>query len=106
MTYDPHAVFTVKTVPTTHTLCGDLVYEPRYNGQALDGVVLTYASDTRKFTVNSEDDSLIAQIVPYSVIATLINYPVGTYSSAPSVENGANILFNNPCTSATLEVTT
>jgi hypothetical protein len=37
MTYDSHAVFLVKTVPTTHTLCGTLVYEPRYNGQPLTG---------------------------------------------------------------------
>jgi hypothetical protein len=33
------------------------------------------------------------------VIATLVNYPVGTYANAPSAENGANILFDNPCNS-------
>jgi len=37
--------------------------------------------------------------VPYSVIATLVNYPVGTYANAPSSENGANILFDDPCNS-------
>ena len=76
VTYDEHAVFLVKTVPITHSLCGVLVYEPRYNGQALNIEVLTYASDTRKFTVSTDNDNLSGTIVPYSVIATLNNYPV------------------------------
>ena len=54
-TYDPHTVFLVKTKPITHSLCGVLVYEPRYNRQELDDSVLTYAEDTRKFTVNSDE---------------------------------------------------
>jgi hypothetical protein len=76
VTYNPHAVFLVKTVPIIHSLCGVLVYEPRYNGQALTNEVLTYATGTRKFTVSTDDTSLIGEIVPYSVIATLANYPV------------------------------
>ena len=36
-TYDSHSIFLVKTEPIPHTLCGNLVYEPRYNGQALNG---------------------------------------------------------------------
>ena len=99
VTYNPHAVFIVKTYPVTHNLCGDLVYEPRYNGQALNGQILTYVEATRKFTVSTDDTSLSGQIVPYSVIATLVNYPVGTYANAPSAENGANILFDDPCNS-------
>ena len=97
VTYNPHAVFLVKTKPVDHNLCGSLVYEPRYNGQALTGQVLTYVSATRKFTVSTDDDTLSGNIVPYSVIATLVNYPADQYASAPSVENGANILFNDPC---------
>ena len=31
-TYGAHAIFLVKTEPITHNLCGNLVYEPRYNG--------------------------------------------------------------------------
>jgi hypothetical protein len=96
-TYGSHAIFLVKTWPIPHTLCGNLVYEPRYNGEALSGQVLSYVAATRKFTVETSDTNLIGQIVPYSVIATLVNYPVNQYSEAPSAENGANILFNNPC---------
>ena len=31
------------------------------------------------------------------MIATLVDYPTIDYPSAPTAENGANILFNNPC---------
>jgi hypothetical protein len=58
---------------------------------------LSYVTATRKFTVSTSDQSLIGEIVPYSVIATLSNYPVDQYSNAPVAENGANILFDNPC---------
>ena len=58
VTYDPHPVFLVKTNPVSHNLCGALVYEPRYNGQALTGQVLTYVEATRKFTVSTENDAL------------------------------------------------
>ena len=95
MTYDSHEAFRVKT-RTRYNLCGPLVYEPRYNGKPLTGQVLTYASDTRKFSVNSNDADLIGTSVPYSVIATFKNYPVGDYASAPTAENGADILFSNP----------
>ena len=99
MTYNPHAVFIVRTYPQVHNLCGSLVYEPRYNGQPLNGQVLTYAEATRKFTVSTDNTDLSGQIVPYSVIATLVNYPVDTFATAPSAENGANILFDDPCNS-------
>jgi hypothetical protein len=99
VTYNPHAVFIVKTYPQDHSLCGSLVYEPRYNGQPLTGQVLSYTEATRKFTVSTDDSALSGQIVPYSVIATLVNYPVGSFATAPSSENGANILFDDPCNS-------
>jgi hypothetical protein len=88
----------VKTEPINHNLCGNIVYEPRYNGEALNGEVLAYDSDTREFTVESGNEDLVGEIVPYSVIATLADYPRGDdFPDAPSAENGANILFNNPC---------
>ena len=58
---------------------------------------MSYTTSTREFTVETNDSDLVGKIVPYSVIATLVNYPVNQYSEAPSAENGANILFNNPC---------
>ena len=59
--------------------------------------MLSYVAATRKFTVETSDTNLIGKIVPYSVKATFVNYPVSQYIDTPVVENGANILFNNPC---------
>jgi hypothetical protein len=98
-----HARFTIKTTPVSHLLCGNLVYEPRYNNLALTGnPPVTYATSTRKFTVESTDEDLENTVVPYSVIATLVNYPLASYSSAPKEEGGANVLYGNPCDSPVL----
>ena len=79
------------------------MYEPRYNEQSLDGqTTLSYDTATRIFTVNSSDPSLSGTVVPYSVIATFADYPLNDYSKAPVVENGANILFDEPCESPTV----
>jgi hypothetical protein len=64
------------------------------------GEGLTYAEATRKFTVSTDDTSLQGTIVPYSVVATLVNYPIGTFTTAPQIVGGANILFGNPCIDA------
>jgi len=74
-TYAPHSAFQVVTVPITHTLCGNLVYQPLYNGQPLDGNVLSYNEPSREFTVSTDDSGMSGQIVPYSIIGTLVNYP-------------------------------
>ena len=53
-------MFLVKTVPISHSLCGVLVYYPEYNRLPLTGgEPLTYVTETRKFTVSSDDPDLI-----------------------------------------------
>ena len=92
----------MNTTPINHSLCGVLIYEPRYGDEELsDSVPLTYDSDSRKFTIESNESTLIDTVVPYSVIVTLEEYPINTYPNAPEEENGANILFGNPCDSPT-----
>ena len=59
--------------------------------------MLSYVAATRKFTVETSDTNLIGKIVPYSVKATFVNYPVSQYIDTSVAESGANILFNNPC---------
>lgn len=73
--FEAHSPFTIVTVPNTHSLCGDISYEGMFNGAAFDGGPLAYNADTRVFTAESQDQTLIGNIYSYSVVATLASYP-------------------------------
>ena len=74
-----HPTFKIKTLPIPHTLCGDIAYSARFDGTAVNGNTLDYDSATRKFTADSDDQSLIGLTKPYAVIATLANWPPINY---------------------------
>jgi len=83
--YDAHPEFTITTIPIPHTLCGNIAYSATFDDTAVDGDPLDYDPVTRKFTADSDDQSLIGLTKPYAVIATLSDYPPSIYTSATSV---------------------
>ena len=95
--YDAHPAFTITTIPIPHTLCGNIAYSATFDGNAVDGDPLDYDPDTRKFTAESEDINLIGVTKPYTVIATLANWPPINYFTAPSVTGSSTIKFVDPC---------
>lgn len=66
------------TQPIEHTLCGALSIVAKFNGEPVpeaNGDPLTYVSSTKRFTVFTNNDDYILQILPYSLTATFVNYP-------------------------------
>jgi len=80
-------------LPIPHTLCGNIAYSATFDGTAVNGDPLDYDSATRKFTADSDDQSLIGLTKPYAVIATLSDYP----PSKTSVAASSTINFVDPC---------
>ena len=92
-----HSAFTISTLPIPHTLCGNIAYSATFDGTAVNDDPLDYDPVTRKFTADSDDQSLIGLTKPYAVNATLSDYPPSTYKSATSVAASSTINFVDPC---------
>jgi len=92
-----HSAFTISTFPTPHTLCGDIAYSATFDGTPVDGDPLAYDSATRKFTANSDDQSLIGSTKTYTVSAKFATWPSSIYSTASSVTKSGTIEFIDPC---------
>ena len=93
-----HAPFTVNTVPITHDYCGSLTFVPKFNDQGLvSGGPLTYSEAERQFTADSDDITLIGQIIPFSVEAEFADYPLASNPSVSTAAATADVEFDNPC---------
>jgi len=99
-TWTPYSTgaWSVATTPVTHTLCGGLTITPQYEGfDLIGGEPITHTSGTDALTVESTDGDLIGETKAYSLVATLTNYPVGTYATADTETLSGTIQFLNPC---------
>ena len=107
-TYFAHDKFTVFTQPLDkHTLCGELIYTPYYKDQPiLTDDPITYDESSRRFTVESSDDSLSNSIESYGVNVEFKDWSPSPINSAVSTAtNGANVEFDNPCNNPTISTT-
>ena len=102
-TWDPHPSndWTIMTQPATHTLCGDILLTPLYEGAGLSapGTPITYSTSTGDFTVESDRGDLIDTTKGYSLVATLANWPPADYPghSVTTETRDGVINFTNPC---------
>jgi len=103
--YPSVSAFTVTTTPRTHSLCGGLSYTATFDGSPVDGDPLAFSAATRTFTADSDDTSLVDTSKTYAVRAEFTNWPVGTYSGAPSAMKTGTIDFGDACDSASPTVT-
>ena len=102
-TWDPHPndAWTVVTQPATHSLCGDILLTPKYEGGDLSapGTPITYDASSGDFTVQSDRADLIDTTKAYSLVATLTNWPPASYPGhSVTTETRAGVInFANPC---------
>ena len=83
----------IKTVPIEHSLCGGLTYTSTFDGAAISvNWPVKYDASTRTHNVYSEDEALKGVVKPYTVQASLTDYPT-TVSEVKT----ANIQFKDPC---------
>jgi hypothetical protein len=82
--FAPHDSFTISTPFEDDTLCGVISYEGMFVDSVVDGddIPLAYASDTRIFTAESNEQELIDKSYKYSVVATLAEYPTSATATA------------------------
>ena len=108
LVYAAHPESTVSTTPITHTLCGDLDYTPKYDGQPPNfstGPFTGYDPTTRVFTAESSDPALIDTSAPYTVETEFKDYPKSVYNTVSTATNSDTINFGNECFDATLTST-
>ena len=97
-TFAAHDPFTVDTKPIDHNYCGDLTFVPKFNDAALvEEGPLAYDEENRQFTADSDDVTLITQILPYSVEAEFAEYPKIGNPTVSTATATADVEFDNPC---------
>lgn len=92
-----HPAFQIVT-STGHSLCGELAYEPQYEGVPLAGTEpVTYSVDgngdtTDTFVWNSDDYSLVNTTASFGVKVTLASWP-----AADPLVVSADVTYTSPC---------
>jgi hypothetical protein len=82
----------VKTRLTQHNLCGSIKFTILFDNAVNDESVMTFDETNLEFTAESTDGSLIDQVISYTVIVELEDYP----EIDPDQAFGT-IEFTNPC---------
>ena len=71
---------------------------PKFNeAELVEGGPLTYDEENRQFTADSDDVTLITQILPYSVEAEFDEYPKTDNPTVSTAKATADVEFDNPC---------
>ena len=58
---------------------------------------MSYDKITKEFTIESDDTTLILQILPYSVEAEFVEYPKVDNPDVSTAKAEADVEFDNPC---------
>lgn len=91
-----HDAFTVITTPSTHSLCGDIVYIGTYSDTiAVGPIVYDSDPDTREWTFQSNNQTLEGVDATFTTTGWLADYP--KTATAPKAEESGTISFLNPC---------